>query len=50
MKKTYTDPEFEIIKFSFQSIMDGEDPGEGGHGIVHSIGEDWAIGGGEGAD
>ena len=47
-KKLYNDPEFEIIKFDFQSIMDGEDPGE--HGILHSFGEGGAIGGGEGAD
>ncbi|MBQ7744679.1 MAG: hypothetical protein IJT85_03795 [Ruminococcus sp.] len=49
-KKFYAEPELELVKFNFQSIMDGEDPGEAGHGIVHSIGEGGAIGGGEGAD
>lgn len=50
MKKTYYNPELELVKFDFLSIMAGEDPGEAGHGIVHSIGEGGAIGGGEGED
>lgn len=47
-KKFYAEPELELVKFNFQSIMDGEDSGE--HGILHSFGEGGAIGGGEGAD
>lgn len=47
MKKLYAEPEFDMIRMNFQRIMDGDDPD---HGIVHSIGEGNAVGGGEGED
>lgn len=51
MKKQYAEPEFDVIKFSFKNMMsDGDDPGEGGHGIVHSNAEGGAAGGNPGLD
>lgn len=43
MRKLYDAPDFELIKFSFESILEE-------HLIEHSIGEGFADGGDEGRD
>ena len=45
MKKKYDSPDFELLKFSFESILIEDDKY-----IVHSWGEDDASGGEEGRD
>lgn len=45
MKKYYETPDIELMKFSFESILEGDD-----HYIQHSIGEGYAEGGDEGRD
>lgn len=43
MKKEYEAPDFELLKLSFESVLEE-------HLIEHSFGEGYAEGGGEGRD